>query len=154
MASPEQFYNTPLETGVRSLCLLLAAFPESMSVDQLVFMDHVAVHTNDFAGPASLHPETPLRSAEPLVRRELIQKGLRLLKSRALADEIPTKTGFRWRACDEAAPFVECLETTYNRRLIECAKWTWDRFGGFSHDELSRQFGDRIATALNTEIAS
>ncbi|MGB6750174.1 MAG: ABC-three component system middle component 2 [Xanthobacteraceae bacterium] len=64
-ASP---FNTPLETGIRLLILLGAAYPQSLSLDRLVMLDHVLVHTGDFDGPASVHPASPYRVAEPYVR--------------------------------------------------------------------------------------
>ena len=55
-------FNSPLETGFRSLVLLDAAYPRSFDLSALVLFDHLVVHTADIAGPSSLHPSLPHRS--------------------------------------------------------------------------------------------
>jgi hypothetical protein len=151
--SAAELFNTPLEAGVRTTQLLVHAFPNAMSLDKLVVLDHIAVHTADFGGPVSLHPASPLRVAEPLVRRELVRLGLVLFKARGIIDELSSDVGFQWRAGDAAAPFIECLSSEYHTRLQECSMWTWTQFGQFTDLQVSELFGDRILTALKTEIA-
>jgi hypothetical protein len=153
MTAAPQLFNTPIESGVRSLCLLATAFPEAVSIDRLVVLDHVIVHTGDFGGPDSLHPPSPLRVAEPLVRRELVRRGLLLFKSRGLVCEIVCDRGLLWQAADPADPFLECFATDYNTQLRTCAHWTWKRFGAFSETDLSRYFGDHVVAAVTAEIS-
>ena len=117
MTAAPQLFNTPIESGVRSLCLLATAFPEAVSIDRLVVLDHVIVDTGDFGGPDSLHPPSPLRVAEPLVRRELVRRGLLLFKSRGLVCEIVCDRGLLWQAADPADPFLECFATAQLRAL-------------------------------------
>ena len=75
-------FNSPLETGVRTLALLVAAYPRSRDLHRLVQYDYLTVHSADAAGPPSLHPPLPLRSGELLVRRGIIERGLLLMMSR------------------------------------------------------------------------
>jgi hypothetical protein len=107
-------FNTPLETGIRLIILLGEAYPSLFSLDRIVMLDHILVHTNDFGGPASIHPPSPYRIAEPYVRRELVQRSLILFRSRGLFIEVPTAHGFLWQAGEPAAPFIECLTTPYH----------------------------------------
>jgi len=72
-------FNSPLETGVRSLAILVAAYPASFDLQRLVEMDYLVVHSGDAGGPKSLHAPLPLRAGELLVRRGLIEKGLLLI---------------------------------------------------------------------------
>lgn len=146
-------FNTPLETGIRLVILLVQAYPEAYSLDRLVMLDHVLVHTSDFNGPESVHPASPYRVAEPYVRRELIQRSLVLFRSRALIDEIPTKDGFLWRAGEPAAPFVECLTTPYHRTLRARAKWTVKHFGMATELVLAKAMGERVVSAIGIEVA-
>lgn len=131
--------------------MLVAAFPESMSLDKLVMLDHILVHTGDFGGPQSVHPPSPLRLAEPYVRRDLVRRGLTLFKSRNLTLEIPSEGGFAWRAADRAGPFVEYLSAPYHRRLKEAAAWTWEKFGDRSERALTTMLGDRVISAIGVE---
>ena len=61
-----QPFNTPLETGIRSLGILVASYPKAFDLQRLVAFDHLVVHTADIGGPESLHAELPMRSAELL----------------------------------------------------------------------------------------
>ena len=61
-------FNSPFEAGVRSLAILVAAFPEAYDLQRLVEMDYLVVHSGDVNGPASLHAPLPMRAGELLVR--------------------------------------------------------------------------------------
>ena len=39
--------NSPVETGVRVLMLLTSVFPEHLSLNQLVLLDHGLLHSAD-----------------------------------------------------------------------------------------------------------
>jgi hypothetical protein len=149
-ASP---FNTPLETGIRLVILLAEAYPNLFSLDRLVMLDHMLVHTSDFGGPASVHPPSPYRVAEPYVRRELVQRSLILFRSRGLVREIPTTEGFLWQAGEPAAPFVECLTTRYHQLLRARATWTVENFGEASDTELASAMGERVVSAIGVEVS-
>lgn len=145
-------FNSPMETGIRLLILLGAAYPQSMSLDRLVMLDHVLVHTGDFGGPPSVHPASPYRVAEPYVRRELVQRSLVLFRSRGLAVEDPTDRGFLWQAGESAAPFIELLTTPYHRMLRTCADWTINQFGLADELALASTMGERVVSAIGVEL--
>jgi len=150
-ASP---FNTPLETGIRLVILLTEAYPNLFSLDRLVMLDHILVHTNDFGGPTSVHPPSPYRVAEPYVRRELVQRSLVLFRSRGLVSEVPTAEGFLWQAGEPAAPFVECLTTKYHQLLCARAKWVVENFGSWSELELASAMGERVVSAIGIEVST
>jgi hypothetical protein len=149
-ASP---FNTPLETGIRLVILLAQAYPNLLSLDRLVMLDHILVHTSDFGGPASVHPPSPYRVAEPYVRRELVQHSLVLFRSRGLVHEIPTHEGFLWQAAEPAAPFVEYLTTRYHQLLRARAQWTIENFGEASDTQLASAMGERVVSAIGVEVS-
>lgn len=131
-------FNSPLETGVRSLAILVAAFPAAFDLQRLVEMDYLVVHSGDADGPESLHAPLPLRAGELLVRRGLIEKGLTLMMSRGLVQRIPTDGGFSYVAGETAGPFIISLTADYSRRLNERATWAVDRFQGVPTEEIRR----------------
>src|ERR1700679_3233870 len=90
-----RIFNTPFETGLRSVVILTARFPERLSLHRLVVFDHLVVHTGDIHGPPSMHPRDRSRAAEILVRRGLVGSGLALMETRGLVARIPTVDGFR-----------------------------------------------------------
>ena len=130
-------FNSPLETGVRSLVILNAVFPNSLDLQRLVDFDYLVVHSSDAGGPKSLHAPLPLRTGELLVRRGLIEKGLILMMSRGLISREPTLSGIQYTAADSANPFLEALNSTYMFKLKERAAWVAERFRDSSSDEIS-----------------
>lgn len=129
-------FNSPLETGIRSLEILVAAHPEAFDLERLVEMDYLVVHSGDANGPESLHAALPMRAGELLVRRALIEKGLLLMMSRNLIQRISSEDGFYYFAGDTAAPFLVSLTSIYSKRLRERAQWAVERFYGITTTEI------------------
>ena len=129
-------FNSPLETGVRSLAILVAAYPAAYDLQRLVEMDYLVVHSGDAGGPDSLHAPLPLRAGELLVRQGLIEKGLLLMMSRGLVTRVPNDKGFSFLAAEPAAPFISSLEADYTRRLVTCARWAVERFEDASTEDV------------------
>jgi hypothetical protein len=119
-------FNSRLEAGVRAVVVLEAIRPETIDLSEMVLFDHIVVHTADFSGPPSLHVDVPGRHGELLVRRQLIEASLQMMQRCHLVEEIDQEDGLAWRASDEAAAFVELLETAYSMRLKVCASWLAD----------------------------
>ena len=136
-------FNSPLETGIRSLAILVAAHPAAFDLERLSEMDYIVVHSGDANGPKSLHAALPMRAGELLVRRGLIEKGLLLMTSRNLIQRIPTENGFNYVAGDAAAPFLASLTSIYSQRLKERAQWAVERFTDMTTSEI-RQVTHRL----------
>lgn len=136
----EHLFNTPIESGLRSLFVLEAVKPATCDLQRLVIYDYLLVHSEDVPkGPPSLHPATPLRSGELLVRRNLVEHGLRLLIRKGLVTKTFTKEGIHYAASELAKPFLDYFQTSYAVRCQEISKWIADRFQGLSDDKL-REF--------------
>lgn len=116
-------FNSQLETGVRALIVLNAAYPLSFDLTKLTWFDHLVVHTGDIDGPDSLHPNLPQRNGEILVRRRLIEDSLTLMRRLHLVAAIPNEHGIDYQATDEAYPFVELMRTNYATELKKRAQW-------------------------------
>lgn len=136
-------FNSPLETGIRALEILVAAYPAAFDLERLVEMDYLVVHSGDADGPESLHAALPMRAGELLVRRGLLENGLLLMTSRNLIQRIPAKDGFDYIAGDAAAPFLASFTSTYSQKLNERALWAVERFTGVATSEI-RQITHRL----------
>lgn len=79
-------FNSAVECGLRSLVILEQAFPRDYDLQRLVFYDYLLVHSGDANGPESIHPATPHRSGEVLVKRQILEQGLLLMISIAIND--------------------------------------------------------------------
>ena len=142
-------FNTPLETGIRAIAILVASFPKSLDLQYLVVLDHLVVHTGDLGGPDSLHPKLQSRSGELLVRRGVIERGLLLMISRGLVERIVSQNGFEYRAGDFAETFLNSLNSSYLNELQERSNWVVGKFGELSQTELQRSTNDVFNRWLN-----
>jgi ABC-three component (ABC-3C) system Middle Component 2 len=129
-------FNSALETGVRTLAVLVAAYPTAHDLHRLVQYDYLTVHSADADGPPSLHPPLPLRSGELLVRRSLIERGLWLMMSRSLIRREPQEGGFLYSAEDQAGAFLDNLRSPYMLELRERAAWVISVFDHLNASEL------------------
>lgn len=130
-------FNSPLETGVRTLAVLVASYPNAHDLGRLVQYDYLTVHSADANGPPSLHPPLPLRSGELLVRRGLIEEGLQLMMSRSLIRRELQTDGFLYAAEDAAGAFLDNMRSPYIAQLRDRADWVVSAFDGLSTDELN-----------------
>ena len=129
-------FNSALETGVRTLVILIACYPKAHDLGRLVQYDYLTVHSADADGPPSLHPPLPLRSGELLVRRGLIESGVRLMMSRSLVRRELQVQGFLYGAEDSAASFLDNITSPYIVALRDRADWVAATFDDLSTDEL------------------
>lgn len=129
-------FNSALETGVRTLAVLVASYPKTHDLGRLVQYDYLIVHSADASGPPSLHPPLPLRSGELLVRRGLIASGLRLMISRALVRRECHVQGFFYGAEDAAGAFFDNMRSSYIVQLLERADWVASTFDRLVASEL------------------
>lgn len=123
MTFAPELFNSPLETGVRSVVLLNCAYPRAFDLKELTWLDHLVVHTGDIEGPESLHPDVTHRDGELLVRRSLVEKGLELMQRLHMIEKHYSAAGILYAALDSAAPFVALMRSDYGRALQGRAKW-------------------------------
>ena len=80
-------FNSPLEVGLRALIVLTESHPVAHSLQRLTVLDYLVVHLDDAPdGPPGLHPQTPYRAGELLLRRGVLEQGLLLYQSRGLVE--------------------------------------------------------------------
>ena len=140
-------FNGPVEIGLRALCVLTAAVPAAYALQRLVVFDYFLVHSDDIeGGPEGLHPRTPHRGGEILVRRGVIQEGLTLYESRGLLERVYEDGGIFFTATDKSADFLDTLSTEYLTGLRERADWVVDSFGALEDADLDAMVRDRIGT--------
>lgn len=133
----ESLFNTPVESGLRSLFVLTAVYPQQCDLQRLVVYDYFLVHSADVAGgPFSLHPAAPLRTGELLVRRNLIESGLRLLIHKGLVGKEYVPTGIYYAATNLGRPFLSYFQTRYANRCREISEWIAVQFQSLTDEEL------------------
>lgn len=117
-------FNSVLETGLRSACILSADTTISLTLNELLAFDHLVVHTGDLENaPQSLHPDVSHRNGELLIRRPLVEKGLLLMESKNLVERQILEKGFFYTATEFAPIFIESLRNQYATDMNIRAKW-------------------------------
>jgi hypothetical protein len=116
-------YHTPLEAGIRAVIVLEHLRPITADLSDVILYDHVVVHASDVGGPMSLHAAVSGRRGELLVRRGIVEAGLDLMRRCHLLEKVADDGGFSWRASEEAASYVELLESSYSEDLKTSARW-------------------------------
>jgi hypothetical protein len=132
-------FNGPIEIGLRALTVLNEAFPATYSVQRLVIFDYLIVHSDDLPdGPNGLHPKTPYRGSELLVRRKVLQEGLRLYQSRGLLEQCFEQNGLFFAATERSGSFLDVLSSEYVQNLRQRAIWLVSRFTTITDSELEQ----------------
>lgn len=136
-----QLLNSPLEVGVRVVALLTALYPKRADLSRIVLLDHVALHSEDFAGAESLHPAVPARVGELGMKRDLVQQGIVLMGSRGLIVRDLNVSGIYYGASDDARPFLESVDSRYLARLRHRCAWAASEFGQLDDEIIRRRLG-------------
>lgn len=138
-------FNGPVEMGLRCLAILNEAYPAKYSLQKLVVFDYLTVHSDDApGGPTGLHPQTPNRSGELLVRRETLSEGLMLYQSRGLLERRFEANGVYFAATERSGAFLDSLDSEYVFALRQLAGWVVQSFGELSDEELQEFVTEHI----------
>lgn len=136
-ASLGEPFNSPVEVGLRALVVLIASYPALHSLQRLTALDYLLVHSDDVPeGPAGLHPRTPYRAGELLLRRGVLEEGLLLYQSRGLLDRRFEADGVFYGATDAAAAFLDAFTGAYVESLRDRASWMMARFESVDDERL------------------
>lgn len=134
---PPEVFNSPLECGLRSTVLLVECFPAHLDIQRLVQYDYLLVHSGDAGGPPSLHPATPHRSGELLIKRPLIEAGVRMMMQKSIIECTFSAEGILYCAGNWSLTFLGAIQEPYLASLRSRAKWISHTFGSMSNARLS-----------------
>ena len=143
-SEPVPLFNSALETGVRAVVILDAVHPRAFDLAHLTWCDHLVVHTSDIDGPESLHPDIPQRTGELLVRRGLVEDGIKLMRRLHMIEVEVGDRGIVYRASEDASAFVETLRSEYSSQLKERAVWLASFLTERSDSDLAGLIAERI----------
>lgn len=145
MSDVSNLFNSPMESGLRSLTLLVAAYPNYYSLERLVIYDYLLVHSGDIHnGPISMHPDTPHRSGEILIKRPIVENGLKKMIAKGLIEEKYSESGIIYAATEISSPFLDSLRADYTRKMIKIADWVFGNFDEYNIEELKELIRDNL----------
>lgn len=132
-----QVFNSALEIGLRSLFVLASAPNRNLDLQRLAVYDYLLVHSGDAGGPSSLHPATPNRSGELLVKRDILRAGLLLFAGKGLVTVRFGSEGISYQVTGAGEIFLSYLNDAYSDSLRRCAAWIHAHFGEWPWEELN-----------------
>jgi hypothetical protein len=138
-------FNTPLESGLRSLFILEQINPKFRDLQRLIYYDYLLIHSSDaINSEKSLHPAIPHRSGEWLVRRKLVAEGLELMFAKELIEKIFDERGISYGASELTAPFLKYFHSDYANSLRHQAQIVTNIFEDYSDEKLSSFMNDNL----------
>ncbi len=144
-ATTSWVFNSPVELGLRSLCILVELDPQRHDLQRLVLLDYLLVHSADVdGGPESLHPAVPQRGTEVLVRRAVLEPGLALYARRGLVSVTTDTKGFSYGPTDRGGCFLDTLRSMYVEALRSRASWIAASFGELETNEISQYVNTQL----------
>lgn len=130
-------FNTPLEAGLRCLVILTGLENTGADIQRLIYLDYLLTHYGDVdSNYESLHPSTPFRSGEILIKRELVNQGLHLMVSKKLINIEYGERGILYKAMPYSKAFLQHFESNYMLKLLNINELLVDRFFSYTDEEL------------------
>ncbi|WP_141441336.1 ABC-three component system middle component 2 [Vreelandella titanicae] len=139
-----KLYNSPLESGMRSLIILDCFYPKGCDLTQITWLDYLVVNTEDVGGPASLHPKVDSRKGGELVKRKVVYEGLRLMVLLQLVDVLEDGEGVSYKASEDSKPLIDLMDSSYSLRLKERAVWLAKRFRHLDKKEFEYTINQKL----------
>ena len=123
-------FNSVIEYALRAIIVLDAFNGKSCDLQKLIYLDFLLIHSGDFEDSLiSIHPKTPYRYGELFVKRDLLQKGLKLMCSKQLIEIKFTNDGIEYSANKLTNAFLTYLDSSYYKKLDEGSKWLYKKYG-------------------------
>lgn len=123
MEAITKIYNSPLESGMRTLIILNYFYPNACDLTQVTWLDYLVVNSEDIGGPASLHPKVVSRKGGELVKRKIVYDGLNLMVLLQLVEVLEDEEGVSYKASEDSKPLIDLMDSDYSLKLKERALW-------------------------------
>lgn len=146
-------YNGLVETAMRSLVIIDAFHPRSLTFEELRLLDFFVVFAGDLGAARNLHVPLPGRAGAYAIRQDAIMKGLGLIE--ALGHLVSTEVSGerRYAATDDAAALTGIISSPYLTAMHAVADWMKEMSDSEGHVPFMTRLRSRI-WVLSGETAS
>lgn len=149
----ENPFNNNIEYGLRAILLLQAMYPKKCDLDLLSYLDYIVVHSGDFDKELySLHAPIPNRKNEVLIRRSLLEGGLKLYSNYCFVKPVYEPNGIFYELTEECEPFLDSLSEEYTKQVKLRAKWAVEKYSLMNLKELKEELKN-TAEPVSSDIA-
>jgi hypothetical protein len=107
-------FNTPFEVSLRIILLLDAIGDQRETVDRISIIDFMSVYGEDFgASSSNLHGDNHFRFGEFALRRDRVEKALKLLVLDGLVKAASSENGFLYSITANGSLYCQRLDSNY-----------------------------------------
>ena len=140
-----KIFNTPIEYALRSLLIITKIGSNGIDIDRLIAYDYLVLNSGDIqGGPESIHPPIPFRSAQILIKRDIIKKGINILLSKELIGIKYSKQGIYYIPTDLTLGFITYLNSKYFISIQERISWVINQFANYSDNKLKKMIDSNL----------
>lgn len=132
-----KIFNSPFESGLRSLLLLYSIKPSSASIDRLTAYDFITIYSHDFGiGESNLHGDNKFNFSELATRRSNCNAGVKDFALNGLISISRTNSGFMYSISNSGKKYVDTLSSEYAEQYKTIAAKVHEKYKGKTDEEI------------------
>lgn len=136
--------NNSIEISLRIL-VLFNELEKSIDLQRVIYYDYALLHSADFdKNQKSLHPPSPFRKEELVVKNNSIKEALSILCQKQLINIEYNNEGIFYKKNDLTPLLIQHLKSDYVAQLRCKSKWINATFNNYEDQELLKYFDDTI----------
>ena len=146
-------FNTPFETGLRSLLILHVTKSTGMTIDRIVAYDFITIYGKDFGvSEANLHGDNSLNFSELSTKRSVCSEGVKSFVLSGLIGINRMQNGFLYKLTSVGKKYVEAMESDYKDQYVEIVKSVHKKYGRKTDANLIKEINEKAVEALRRQI--
>ena len=146
-------FNTPFETGLRSLLILYVTKSAGMTIDRIVAYDFITIYGKDFGvSEANLHGDNSLNFSELSTKRSVCSEGVKSFVLSGLIGINRMQSGFLYKLTSAGKKYVEAMESDYKDQYVEIVKSVHKKYGRKTDANLIKEINEKAVEALRRQI--
>lgn len=119
----EKLLDSSIELGLRASIILDAYTPRFLSENELLFLDYILVHCNDFYDDtASVYPTSNFRVSDITQRKICLHVALKLYTHKGIIIVKTTPLGIKYRTGGKYPGYIKSIENEFIQKLSAIAK--------------------------------
>lgn len=136
-----EILNTPLECALRILIILSENRTDFFDIEKLGYYDYLCVNLRDYSeSHISLHPQSPYRTGEILIKRPLVKTAIKVLVQKGLVNITYNSSGFGIAANEFSQYFLSQIQSEYALKFTESTKIASKLLDGKTNEDLRTFF--------------
>ncbi len=147
-----ELYNTPFESGLRTLLILFSDDSNGMTIDRIVAYDFMTIYGGELGiSEINLHGINHYSFSELSTKRTICSEGIKAFVLDGLITIKQSKKGFIYSLTTEGKRYVEKLESNYKTQFLRIINEVRDNYDNVPDTELVRIINNAAVNALRRQ---